>query len=183
MSRTPFRTKYEQSQAYKNAKYIDLRCLTDGGTRTFVLDGPHPDVPGWQTKTPQSGTSKCLAKFRQRMADPLGTAADDVIPVFVWDPKDGAKPPRVWDPRISMYVEPVVMNDHLRACMKALIENRNTIEAQSKAKQDAIRRESEERANAGMNALLGSLAERLGQQQAAAPAKPSKQPAPSGKEA
>jgi hypothetical protein len=180
MAISPFKHKHDTMDAYKGVQFIELRCLKDGSRRKLVLDGPFPTTPNWQRKTPQSGTANVLYQIRKREVDPILVADDKdaTVPVFVFDgvDKDG-RPlplPKIWDPRIGQFMSPERMSDHHRKCMEIFLAQRNAVEIRANERRAQLQAEAEAKANAGLEALVGALGERLGR--AAAPPKKVVQP-------
>lgn len=182
MALSPFRSKYDQMPHYKSVKKVELVCLKDGSRRLFLDDGPFPQdadgrpVVGWQTKTPQSGRAGLIKKIRQRETDPLlvNEDPDAKVAIFVFDGKDASgKPlplPKIWDPRIGDYVEPVRMTDHHRKVMEVFIAARNEIEIRANERREQLKAEQEAKAQAGVEAMMGQLASFM--QKAQAPKAP-----------
>lgn len=174
MAISPFKTKYQAMAAYKNIKQVELRCLKDGSKRLFLDDGPFPQTPdgkpvdGWQTRTPQSGRSNLLKKFRQTEADPLAPADDPdaQINLFVFEGGIGpdGKPiplPKIWDPKIGEYMSPVRMTDHHREVMAIFCGQRNEVEVRASERQAQLKAEQEAKASAGVEALIAKLGEHV----------------------
>lgn len=169
MSISPFKNKHDAMEAYRDVKYVELRCLKDGFLRRFNHDGPFPRdakgnvVENWQKKNAQTGTSNCLRQFKKKEHDPLGgpegNDPDATINVYVWDKPE--KPPRIWDPRLQEFFEPVRMTEHHKKAMAAFIAQRNSIEVRANEQRAALKAEQEAKADAGLERMLGALAERM----------------------
>lgn len=175
MSISPFKNKHQSMSAYAGVKYIELRCIKDGFLRRFNHDGPFPfdakgePVENWQHKNAQTGTSNCLRQFKKKEADPLkGENGDDdtaTVNVYVFDGVDAnGKPlplPRVWDPRLQEYFSPVRMTEHHKKCMKVFLEQRNANEIRANERREQLKAEQEAKADAGLDRMLGALADRM----------------------
>jgi hypothetical protein len=169
MSISPFKNKHQAMEAYRGVKYIELRCIKDGFLRRFNHDGPFPrdrdgkPVENWMKKNAQTGTANCLRQFKKKDHDPLGGPRGNdpnaTINVYVWD-KDET-PPRIWDPRLGEYFEPVVMTEHHKKAMEAFVAQRNSIEVRANEQRAALKAAEEAKADAGLERMLGALADRM----------------------